>query len=247
MDSNSLKTHAHHERTYWWFVGRRRIIYNVLNQYLPRYNYNILDWGCGTGANFKILKKFGKVLGVDGSVTAINECKAKGINNVLLNNSLDTFQSIEPFDLFTSFDVLEHIQDDNNFLYSVHKFIKKKSFVLVTVPAYQFLWSNLDEVVGHKRRYNRSELITKFEKNGFKVLKASYFNTLLSPIFILVRLFQKIRNKKNKELDQLIVKVHPVINNILKLILMIESELIKKFNFSFGTSIILLAIPKNND
>ena len=155
-----------------------------------------MDWGCGTGANFKILKKFGTALGVDASKTAINECKSKGINNVLLINSMDTFQPIKPFDLFTSFDVLEHIQDDNKFLYGIHKFIKKDSFVLVTVPAYQFLWSSLDEVLGHKRRYNRSELISKFEHKGFNVLKASYFNTILSPIFFLVRLFQKLRNKK---------------------------------------------------
>ena len=247
LDSNSLKTYAHHERTYWWFVGRRRIIENVLSQYLPRNNYNILDWGCGTGANFKILKKFGTVLGVDASITAINECKSKGINNVLLNNSMDTFQPIELFSLFTSFDVLEHIDDDNKFLYGIHKFIKKDSFVLVTVPAYQFLWSSLDEVLGHKRRYNRSELISKFEHNGFYVLKASYFNTILSPIFFLVRLYQKLRNKKNAELDELVTKVHPVINNILKRILMIESEIIQKYNFSFGTSIILLAVPKEND
>ncbi len=196
MDSNSLKTYAHHERTYWWFVGRRRIIKNVLSQYLSRNNYNILDWGCGTGANFKILKKFGTALGVDASKTAINECKSKGINNVLLNNSMDTFQPIEAFDLFTSFDVLEHIQDDNKFLYGIHKFIKKDSFVLVTVPAYQFLWSSLDEVVGHKRRYNRSELISKFENNGFNVLKASYFNTILSPIFSLFDYFKNYVIKK---------------------------------------------------
>jgi len=247
MDSNSLKTYSHHEQTYWWFVGRREIIKNILSQYLSRNNYNILDWGCGTGANFKILKKFGMVLGVDASKTAIKECKSKGINNVLLNNSMDNFKPIEPFDLFTSFDVLEHIQDDNRFLYGIHKFIKKDSFVLVTVPAYQFLWSSLDEVVGHKRRYNRSELISKFENNGFNVLKASYFNTILSPVFFLVRLFQKFHYKRNAELDGLVIKVHPVINNILKRILMIESKLIQKYNFSFGTSIILLAVPKEND
>ena len=51
----------------------------------------------------------------------------------------------------------------------------------------------------------------------------------------------------NAELDELVIKVHPVINNILKRILMIESELIQKYNFSFVTSIILLAVPKEND
>ena len=88
--------------------------------------------------------------------------------------------------------------------------------------------------------------LSKYENNGFNVLKASYFNTILSPIFFLVRLYQKLRNKKNAELDELVTKVHPVINNILKRILMIESELIQKYNFSFGTSIILLAVPKEN-
>jgi 2-polyprenyl-3-methyl-5-hydroxy-6-metoxy-1,4-benzoquinol methylase len=243
MDSNSIKTYSHYEQTYWWFVGRRKIIKNILNQYLPRNNYNILDWGCGTGANFNILKQFGTVLGVDASKTAINECKSKGFNNVLLNDSINTFQTNIPIDLFTSFDVLEHLKDDNKFLQNIHKIIKKDSYVLVTVPTYQFLWSNLDEIVGHERRYNRSELISKFENNGFRVLKASYFNTILSPIFIVVRLLQKVSNKK-AVLEDLIFEVPPIINNILKQILIIESKLLQKYNFSFGTSIILLATPK---
>jgi len=214
MDSNSIKTYSQHERTYWWFVGRREIINNVLNKYLPRNNFNILDWGCGTGANFNILRKFGTVLGVDASTTAINKCKSKGINNVLLNNSLDTFQPHVSFDLFTCFDVLEHIKDDKKFIQDIHRFTKKDSFVLVTVPAYQFLWSNLDDIVGHKRRYTRSGLISIFEKNGFKVLKASYFNTILSPIFILIRLIQKFK-KNSDELENLILNVNPIINKIL--------------------------------
>jgi len=243
LDSISIKTYSQHERKYWWFVGRRNTISKVLNQYLSGNNYNILDWGCGTGANFKMLEKFGNVLGIDASNTAINECKSKGIENVQFNEAIDTFKSKVSYDLFTNFDVLEHIEDDNKFSRNIHRHLKKGSFVLVTVPAYQFLWSKLDEIVGHKRRYKRSELVLKFENNGFNVLMASYFNTILSPVFIIIRLLQKISNK-NQSLDDLIINVHPIINNILKRILMIEGELVQKFSLPFGTSIILLAKRK---
>src|SRR5438874_472081 len=116
MEAQSIKEYERLERYYWWFVGRRRIIEKVLHKYFFGFNVRILDWGCGPGGNFPLLKKYGPVIGVDASDESIAACKEKGIFDVIKAQSLDEFKTDIQFDLVTNFDVLEHIQEDEEFL-----------------------------------------------------------------------------------------------------------------------------------
>ena len=107
-----------------------------------------------------------------------------------------------------------------------------------------FLWSQLDEVLGHVRRYSRGELVRKFEKCGFTIIRASYFITILSPIFILVRLLQKMIPRKNT-LDDMIIKLPKPVNQIFVWLVAIEAQFVRWINLPFGTSIIVLARRSN--
>ena len=158
MEAQSIKEYEQLEKYYWWFVGRRRIIERVLEKHFSSRKLNILDWGCGPGGNFKFLSKHGDVVSVDASDEAITACKEKGIDNVVKANELNEFNPDTRFDLVTNFDVLEHISEDEQFLRDVKKLLKPDGHILLTVPAYQFLWSELDRVLGHKRRYTRKEI-----------------------------------------------------------------------------------------
>ena len=244
MDIDSINTHATIEDSYWWFVGRRKVISYLAGRYLIGNKRKILDWGCGAGGNFKMLSQFGEVLGVDSSSEAIAFCKKRLFTNVLELQTIDQLQTDVKFDLLANFDVLEHIEDDERFLRDTHKVLKPGGFILVTVPAYMFLWSQLDEVLGHVRRYSRSELVRKFEKCGFTIIRASYFIAILSPIFILVRLLQKTIPSKNT-LDDMVIRLPKPVNQFFVWLISIEAQLVRWINLPFGTSIILLARRSN--
>jgi len=239
MDSQSIATHAAVEENYWWFVGRRAVIRRLASRYFPTDDRRILDWGCGAGGNYNLLTKFGSVLGVDSSEVSIEFCRSRNITSVQKISSIDDLHVPEQFDLLTNFDVLEHLEDDEYFLRGAHRVLKPGGYVLITVPAYMFLWSQLDDILGHVRRYSRRQLIKKVEKCGFTVLRASYFITILSPLFILVRLVQR-RNKKAAKLEDLVVPLPAPINRIFSLLVALEAVLIRWVNLPFGTSIILL-------
>ncbi len=244
MEAQSIKEYERLEKYYWWFIGRRYVIAGVLKKYFSGGNLRILDWGCGPGGNFKFLQKYGQILGVDSSNESLSACKSKGINNVVKATTLDEFKSDTKFDLITNFDVLEHIQEDESFLAGLHRLLVPQGYILVTVPAFQFLWSGLDDIVGHKRRYTKKELCDKFSRNGYDIVMASYFIFFLSPAFILFRMLQKIKKSNAKSLNESVVEFPRVINGLFAGTLYIESLIAPYISLPFGTSIIVLAKQK---
>jgi len=241
MEVRTIQEYEKLERHYWWFVGRRRIIEATLQKYFSGRSLDILDWGCGPGGNFKMLKKYGEILGVDESDEALSACHKKGITNVVKAASLSEFSTSQQFDLIANFDVLEHIFEDEQFLRDMGSLLRPGGEILVTVPAYQFLWTGFDEVLGHKRRYTRKEIREKFHRAGYEVIFASYFIFFLSPAFIAYRMLQKLKGDKTTSLSGSVVMLPEPINWLFTQILILESHIISYFSFPFGTSIIVLA------
>lgn len=241
MEAQSIKEYEQLEKYYWWFVGRRRIIEGILKKYFFGPQLRILDWGCGPGGNFQFLEKYGQVLGVDASDEAIRACREKNIRHVIKAGDLSEFKSNIKFDLITNFDVLEHIQEDEKFLSDLRKLSIPGGYVLVTVPAYQFLWTGLDEVLGHKRRYTKKEICKKFRRSGYQVVMASYFFFFLSPLFIAYRMIQKIKKSNMISLNQSVSKLPRIVNWLFTKILFLEALIVPRLNLPFGTSIIILA------
>ena len=107
-----------------------------------------------------------------------------GVKRNHMAATLQEFSFQDQYDLVTNFDVLEHIADDAGFLRDLHRVLRDNGHVLVTVPAYQFLWSDLDRLLYHVRRYNKRDLVRCFEEADFTVRVASYFNSFLAVPFI---------------------------------------------------------------
>ena len=245
MEAQSIKEYEQLEKYYWWFVGRRRIIEGILKKYFLGLQLRILDWGCGPGGNFQFLEKYGRVLGVDASDEAIRACREKGIQHVIKAGDLNEFKSDIKFDLITNFDVLEHIQEDDKFLLDLKKFLTPSGYVLVTVPAYKFLWTGFDEILGHKRRYTKKEICQKFSRCGYQIVMASYFVFFLSPAFILYRMIQKLKKNNTESLGGSVIEFPKIVNWLFTKILSLEALIVPYLNLPFGTSIIVLA-KRNN-
>lgn len=246
MEADSIQTQAYLEKSYWWFLGRRRIIETVLHKFFSKKGLQILDWGCGAGGNHGLLESYGVVTGVDSSDEALKFCREKGITNLVKAGTVDEFVSSTPassFDLVTAFDVLEHIPQDREYLKDLHKVLKPGGYVLITVPAFQFLWSELDDRVGHQRRYTRAGLSDKLEDAGFTPVKASYFiSSMFLPILV-YRFLGKITGRSRTPKFTYVEFPRPI-NWLLTELIYFESALLQKINLPFGSSFIILARRK---
>lgn len=226
------------ETAHWWFVGRRAILSKMIeNMGMPK-NSKILEVGCGTGGNLHMLAKFGQVSALEMDMTALTIASNK--TNHLYDLRIGCCPHEIPFeyqsfDLICIFDVLEHIENDIETLIALKKMLTKNGQILITVPAYQWLYGIHDELLHHKRRYTAIELRKKITLARLIPVKISYFNTILFPIVTLVRL-------KDKLFGSAFVTGTPVppasINKFFTVLFSLERFFLGHFNFIFGVSLI---------
>ena len=167
------------EETHWWYVGRRRIIQSLVEKIHPTLNNpnpRILDVGCGTGANLKMLAEFGRAEGVDISQQAVEFCHERGLDSVKLGAIEHLPYENDSFELVTALDVVEHLDDDVAGLREMRRVLRRDGRLLLFVPAFMFLWGVQDDVSNHRRRYTLPSLLKAVEEAGFSVEWSSYAN-----------------------------------------------------------------------
>lgn len=234
------------EKFHWWFIYRQNILKFVLKKYLSDLDKNakIVDIGCGTGANIEILNKnYENVTGIDNNDFALEYCKAKNLKNIIKGELPDSIEIDDnSVDLILLFDVLEHIEDDEKSLSVLKNKLKDGGYILLTVPAFSFLWSKHDEGFHHKRRYSLKEIKKMLEMLDFKIIKSSYLYFLLFPIILMIRLLKKNFMSYSQADD---FKLNNVFfNNFIVKFLFIEQCLLNYFDYPFGSSILILAKKK---
>jgi len=231
------------ENSYWWHVARRELAVQLLKNEINGHNsIRILDVGCGTGANVSAFANLAPTVGIDASMNALHFCQSRGIKTVSLSPVEDLPFTCGAFDIVTALDVLEHTDDDLRSLREIHRVTKHHGLVLITVPAYGFLWSEHDEALKHRRRYTAHELRNKLTVSGFEVVRTSYFiSTLFFPILTL-RIWQGFHKNATHPKTSLYV-LPDWLNNSLIALLALERKLFHRMNLPFGVSIVALARP----
>ena len=228
------------ETQHWWFVARRKIIEKLIKRVRLDKNSSIMDAGCGNGDNLSMLSKYADVIAMERDKNALLKAQARDIGKVLqgeLPNNVHVDLKRDN-DLIVLLDVLEHIDDDAASLNVLREYTKDHGHLIITVPAYQFLWTIHDEQHHHKRRYTLRKLKKLIENNGWSVNYISYFNSFLFPLALVDRLKQKILPPKK---DVGLKMPSKLINSIFEKIFSFESKLIGRIIFPFGLSIILIA------
>jgi SAM-dependent methyltransferase len=176
------------EDTHWWYVGRRRIIRSLVEKICAKMKSpKILDVGCGTGANLKMLADFGAAEGVDISPQAVEFCRERGLDSVKLGAAEQLPYENDSFDLVTALDVIEHLDDDVAGLREIRRVLRRDGRVLLFVPAFMFLWGVQDDVSNHRRRYTLPSLVKAAEAAGFEVEWSNYANISFFLPVLLVR------------------------------------------------------------
>ena len=235
MNNNIFNRHIKNQKKHWWFQGRKKIIEKIIVQINLQKKIKIIDFGSGSGVNLDMLKKQGSVDIHEQNKYArkMIKKKFKKIDNIYSNlNIKKNF-----YDLILVADVIEHVKKPKDLLKNLKKFLKKDGYILITVPAYQILYSKKDEKLGHYRRYNKKNLIN--ELKGFKIKNVSYFNTFLFIPIVLMTIFNKFLNRDY--IDEVETTPNFFINHLLRIIFSLERHILKYFNLPFGVSIYILA------
>ena len=233
MKNETFLRQIAHQKKHWWFQARKKIIFKIIGEIKLKRNLKILDFGAGSGVNTEMLSVFGKVDVFEKNKIALNFLR----KNIKINKSFSNLTMKENhYDFILLADVIEHIKKPKNTLAFLKKILKKNGYILITVPAYQFLFSKKDETLGHFRRYDKKSLLK--EIYNFKLEKISYFNSLLFPLISLVTLWNKFfKVDYIKDVEK---TPNFILNKFLYVIFSIESYLLKIFNFPFGISIYVL-------
>lgn len=189
MERVAYERMAELQGSHWWFAGRREILSRLIGRLPLPEEPRILEAGCGVGGNLAMLRRFGAVSALEPDAPARDHVlKTWGVS--ASDGRLPGALPWPPasFDLVCAFDVLEHVEDDAGAARALGEMAARGGFVIVTVPAFRWLWSRHDEIHHHRRRYRRAEVVGLFEAAGLEVVKASYFNTLLFPLAAAVRI-----------------------------------------------------------
>ncbi len=232
-----------YEGDYWWFVGRRRLVLELLKLY--PYEGLILDAGCGTGAMLCELERLSpykggggsafSVVGVDLEFQALRYARQRG-SFPLIQARLEGLPfPAETFGLVAALDVLEHLPDEMPALHEIRRVLKPGGVAVFTVPAYAWLWSKHDVALHHYRRYTARALRERLLSAHFEILKLSYSVMLM---FLPIVLFRWIDRLRPTPPSATVVPVPSFLNRWLMRLQGFEAKLIRYLNLPFGVSLV---------
>jgi 2-polyprenyl-3-methyl-5-hydroxy-6-metoxy-1,4-benzoquinol methylase len=225
-------------REHWWWRARETVLLDILRALRPQPGSAILDVGCGDAVSFQTLSEFGTVRGIEVDENLLDPSGPfrERISTRPLGDPIYDAPSWR-FDLITALDVIEHIDDDRGAISSMAAMLRPGGLLVVTVPAFETLWDQHDEINNHRRRYTARRLRRTLDGDGLGLLQVRYlFRALFIPK-LLVRLVNAGRSRK--------VAQHgipgPAINAALQRVCVIEDRLLRRLPVPFGTSVIGVA------
>jgi SAM-dependent methyltransferase len=179
VDPQLFTTFAAVERTHWWFTARRDILLSVTERNVAP-GAAILDVGCGTGYFIEAVRDRYEAWGIDPSPISVRMCRERGLDRVVQGTAYDLSSVGERrFDAIYFLDVIEHLDDDARALGEAIRVLRPGGLVVITVPAFMFLWSDHDVVNEHRRRYDRPRLASLLADVGLRIERLTYFNFYL--------------------------------------------------------------------
>ena len=212
------------EDVHWWFRGRRAVIRALLHRAELPAKVRLLDAGCGTGRNLVEFGSLGAAAGVDPSAEAVAFCQERGLEDVR-RGGIETLPfGPDEFDLLLACDVLEHVEDDTGALVELRRVASPGGMLLITVPAYHWLWTEHDVQLHHVRRYTLRRLRARVREAGWDLVHSTYFNSIALPLVAGARLAERRSSRQgHTDLD----RTPAALNGVLALPMKLEAGMIR--------------------
>jgi SAM-dependent methyltransferase len=232
---DAMETMTGNEDSHWWHVAKRRIVSAEIPAIAPQ---RCLDIGCGGGAMLLEASKKGGAVGTDLSTIALKSARARGLRALVRAEGASLPLASRSFSAVLALDVIEHHAQPEVLLGEIARVLVPGGRLIVTVPAYQWMWSYADDVLGHYRRYTRSRLKDELRSAGFDVRRVTYFHSWLLPIAWTFRTLRTLLGRTGAADD---FQVHPTLNRILLGVCSIETRYSRRANLPFGLSVLAIA------
>ena len=191
MQAQGYRVTLEHQAEHWWYRSRRQLWLRQVERAAralgyPERRLELLDYGCASGFDLPALARFGAVHGADvvdaGDIAALageGPVRDPAIPIHRVPDDLDRLRG--RFQVVTCLDVLEHLDDDVEGLRAIAALLAPGGQLVVTVPAYDWLWSGEDVISAHRRRYTRGRLLRAAGAAGWEALFCSYFFASVLP------------------------------------------------------------------
>ena len=224
------------EESHWWFQGKRELLETLLEDVRP--GARLLDLGCGTGGMLRRWMARASCAGVDRSPLALRICRSKGFESVVRAELQKPPFRPGTFDVVLILDVLEHLEDDLGFLSSAATLCAPCGRLVISVPAFQALWSRHDETFQHRRRYRLQQLATLVERAGLVPERLTYTNALVFPLAAPWRMLtQRVGLAPRHDFFTL----PGPLNRVLVRAYQLEARILRRWDLPFGLSAVVVA------
>jgi 2-polyprenyl-3-methyl-5-hydroxy-6-metoxy-1,4-benzoquinol methylase len=169
-------------RNHWWWRAREEILLRKIRRVLSGASpARILDVGCGAALFFDALEQSGHVEGIESDRTAV-EGSGKWRSRIVVGELDDSYRPEAPFDLILLLDILEHVHDPDRLLRRAAEILTPSGRILITAPAFQWLWTAHDDLNHHVRRYTAHEMRSAIRRAGLVAVETGYmFQSLVVP------------------------------------------------------------------
>lgn len=236
MDPAYVAVHLEEDREHWYFRGRLAVLRAVVEAVRHPGARRILELGCGSGNVLASFAALGETVGMEQHPDLIAAAQAAGLDVRAGSLPRDLVVPEGWADLVLMLDVLEHLDDEAGALQTAWRALRPGGILIVTVPAFTWLWSGHDVALGHRRRYVAGTLRAVVAEARFRVQHVSYFNTLLFPVVVLARWWKRLTGDGSHDLR----RPHAVLNRLLTEAFALERFFVPRFRLPFGVSILLV-------
>lgn len=227
---------------HWWYTGRQDIMRALIERNINlAARLDIADAGCGVGVNTGFLRQYGQVTAYDNDEYVLQFVKSQW------GGALDTVKWTYPnplpkkHDLIVMTDVLEHFEDDAGVARWLYDQLNDGGYVLLTVPANRLLWSEMDDLLGHFRRYDR-QMLKKLFCPAFEAVQVSYYNCLLLPVKLLFAGFSRIKTRLLPSRPKRSYNETPSgpVNMFFRMCISSEAAMLRSFSLPWGVALVAL-------
>lgn len=221
---------------YWWYRARSELLEAALGAYLPR-SARMLDVGSADGPSVQWMR------GPDRRVVSLDLHPGGLTPGEGVCGSVEALPfADETFDVVAAFDVVEHCESEATAMAELARVLVPGGRLLLSVPAYQWAWSDHDVRAGHYRRYTRNRLVAALQNAGLAVDRTTYAFGAVFPLFVAERAVRNVRRRIGRAGEEQLTPVSPRMDRLLMRLSRAESAVISTRDVPFGSSILAAAI-----
>jgi SAM-dependent methyltransferase len=220
---------------YWWYRARSVLLETVLRPYLGTPS-RVLDVGSADGPSVGWMRGDHRRTTMD--IVPRGLVPGEGV----CGSATDLPFASAAFEVVSAFDVVEHCEDDRRAVAELTRVLRPGGRLLLSVPAYQWAWSEHDVRAGHYRRYTRPALVRLVEDAGLTVLRSTYAFTSVFPFFVAERALREARRRTGRMGEQRLTPVSPGTDRLLMRLSALDARLLRRRDLPFGSSVFLAAV-----